>query len=268
MNIFIILNVIFYSHVALGNFDQLTMKSKLEFHGQEGCPTNSYCDVKQGLSRSKWLKALADFQEKGRIEILEKFRRQYGIPLPVLALHDGKEMKGAPVITWDSDNPYHQKHNPPFLVGEAYINEISLKNKTIKYYDLYSDKLMTKKIHEAPFKLSLAFVWSPSGEVQEFFIPYNERPMSFSTKKIDFLLDYDGNYYALDILKSGQMTVTSSQKFKSKNGAFFQTIDCPPELISHIRKRSDLDKDFPIGVCYMQSQSRDILIVLKSLGSN
>ncbi len=195
-------------------------------HPNRGCPENSLCSPEMGEHRKKWLKLLGEIKkqdptEKKKIQLLEKFRQQHGLPVAHFSYE--KYAKDYDQISWSSNCKEHlETKTPSISYGLSFISELK-KNQTPVVHSL--QKIMFASLDEV--KLDKVFVYL-SDKKLTFYIPHAESPILLKDNKLFFIRSDEDVFYGLSISSDGKWEITnSSDKNQSRYFASTEETNCP-----------------------------------------
>ncbi len=202
-------------------------------HEYEGCPTNSICTKEFGVIRTNWKKIISQKSSaNNRVLHANNFKKKSGIPLGIWTTE--KELKNSHTATWDSPCRQHSKSAENMQIYQASsiiknFNDLGVIPGTL------SDRGMVK--------------YSNSTDYQLFFVPRREVPAYLDNSGLIFLMEDDGDYYAIKIKSSGDFDIV---EFDKKHPAPEETL-CAEEL-----KKNFLAKNSPPANLYSEYFCKNI----------
>ena len=172
-------------------------------HEIKGCPENSECDQIMGHMFTQWNKLIEKIRtdkSTKSMQLLEQYRKKYGIPVEFYTNHKTKNVFGPALY-----NSSCKHHNPK--EGEKIFRGISfMKGTTDKVAIIWRDQAQ----HEIPLEKNIFLqelkIYYP-GSIITYRIPLLDQPLYVENKNIFILKEEDGFYYLLKITPQGQWNI-------------------------------------------------------------
>lgn len=185
-------------------------------HGEDGCPSNSYCSAYAGNERKKWISFAEKLNVPSRVrtERLEEFRKKSGLPLTAWVSADKQKEKD--IISWDSRCLHHQKEGNVHYHAEVMAQSL---------YQLKERKLVVDQ----------AYTILKGNVVRTYLIPREEYPLYVDGDDLVFLREEEGLYYALRVSPSGLTEVIEQTSLGSDD--YPSEIKCPEALVNFSKEK-------------------------------
>ncbi len=157
-------------------------------HANKGCPENSLCSPTSGIKHARWLKAIdqtLSMTSQRRAATLEKFRKNYG--LPVLFLTTEKAKTALDPILWTSRCRHH---NP--------------KEKVLKIFkaqQFFVNNPKSKLVELNPVKIEIGKGKAIKNKI--FHLPYGDQPLLIQNGKLVVTKDYEDILYHMSVDSKG-----------------------------------------------------------------
>jgi hypothetical protein len=197
-------------------------------HTIPGCPANADCSIEMGDTRLNWLKflkSMSGVKESSRAEVLEKYRRDKGIPLNYWILPQKEAQKK--VIIWDSHCRQHNaEEKQKILLGVSFAKSfkelLDIKGALVKKVYLAKDK-----------------------KVISYLVPRIDTPMNLKGDSLYYTLEEEGFYYGLLISPQNELTITELA-YPEKAGI---EVACPINLIEQFQMDKPLENLYSGHFC-------------------
>lgn len=229
------------------DFKESQFKSHMINHFNDGCPTNSECSAQMGKAYKRWSETLSNFaSEKEGWRLLDKFRKENGVPFEVWATSKASAQEG--VIFWDSPCESHNKANEE----NYHLGIVMAKN--------LKDLAPLEKQGKIHFRF-LKLYRGENKPILSFKALRGETPLYIDGNNLIYQKLEEGHSYGLSVTDSGNLGVV---KIKKPN-EFPRSLDCPEKLVKDLDK-STMPENLYAGVYCQQtwnmaSNQYDIILV-------
>ncbi|MBF0299947.1 MAG: hypothetical protein HQK51_14575 [Oligoflexia bacterium] len=256
MKLFFLLSLFFFI-IHLFTIPCYSKTFDFDFHEIKGCPENSTCTSESGKLYIKWNDLLKSLNSKTtntqlkKANLLEDFRKHYGIPIDFW-IKDNIPSNISPwIVTWDSPCLEHQKNNsnsnsndknngPKIQIAEAFVKN-TVKNTHDKNLNL---NLENKNIFLKPLLIEYA-----KDDIETYYLSSEDNPNYVINKNIMILKEADGVFFNLQISANGNWKIIDYDFTNKENNKNNDDINCPKTLTNHFVKQINKNNFYRYFYC-------------------
>lgn len=195
-------------NLALAN-NVMDPKFKSYEHENPGCPINSECSKESGKKLLAWLKAL-EGASKDRVKTLNKFKKENGSPIQVLARKEIFE-KSDPIL-WNSRCSVHNPKNPNNTIYRGYL-------------------FLKEKLDHEVAKFTPVYLYNGTKKT-EYHIPYGDTVSLIKNEKLIVLKDFEDNFFKIAVAKDKTYDFVDipAKTMRTALAKKIKEIECPEKL--------------------------------------
>lgn len=194
------------------SFTPEKFKPHMVDHFNQGCPANSECSPKMGRLYKRWTDSLNNFaKEKEGYRLLEKFRKQNGVPFEVWTTSKAKPEDD--IIYWDSPCEQHNlEEQEHFGIGMVMVRNLKELDAKVK-----EGKVILRELKHSP---------GSGGVITSYSALRGETPLYIENNNLVYQKMDEGQSYGLSVSVKGDLEVVSTITPKE----YPQSVDCPKDL--------------------------------------